>query len=98
MKIIGHQRPEESGSQALLRKYVVGSAKMAKAPKDRITAEMGEIISGVADYANTGNADRVQRLLLPGQHVRGRRHQDVGGVPGVMPSSATIADGTYLHE
>lgn len=96
VKIIGYQRPEESGSQALLRKYVVGSAKMAKAPKDRITAEMGEIISGVADYANTGNAIgySVYYYLANMYAVDGIK---MLGVSGVMPSSATIADGTYPY-
>jgi phosphate transport system substrate-binding protein len=96
VKIIGYQRPEESGSQALLRKYVVGNAKMAKTPKDRITAEMGEIISGVADYANTGNAIgySVYYYLANMYAVDGIKMM---GVSGVMPSSATIADGTYPY-
>lgn len=95
-KIVAYERPEESGSQALLRKYVVGNAKMAKTPKDRVTAEMGEIISGVASYANTGNAIgySVYYYLANMYAVDGIKMM---GVSGVMPSSATIADGTYPY-
>lgn len=95
-KIVGYQRPEESGSQALMRKYVVGGARMAKAPADRITAEMDEIITGVASYANTGNAlgYSVYYYLANMYAVDGIK---MLGVSGVMPSSATIADGSYPY-
>jgi phosphate transport system substrate-binding protein len=94
--IVAYERPEESGSQALLRKYVVGNAKMAKTPKDRVTAEMGEIISGVADYANTGNAIgySVYYYLANMYAVDGIKMM---GVSGVQPSSTTIADGSYPY-
>ena len=95
-KIIAYERPEASGSQALLRKYVVGSAKMAKAPSERITAEMGEIISGVASYANSGNAVgySVYYYLANMYAVDGIKMMSVSGV---KPSSATIADGSYPY-
>ena len=93
-EIVAYQRPEESGSQALLRKYVVGSAKMAKAPAERITAEMGDIIEGVATYANSGNAlgYSVYYYLANMYAVEGITMM---GVSGVSPSGATIADGSY---
>ena len=95
-KIVAYQRPEESGSQALLRKYVVGTAQMAKAPSERITAEMGGIISGVASYANTGNAlgYSVYYYLANMYAVKGIKMLGAGGV---MPSSQTIGDGTYPY-
>ena len=95
-EIVAYQRPEESGSQAQLRKYVVGDAKMAKAPSERITAEMGEIIDGVAGYANTGNAlgYSVYYYLANMYAVEGIRMLEVSGV---APSSETIGDGTYPY-
>lgn len=95
-KIVAYQRPEESGSQALLRKYVVGKAKMAKAPSEMITAEMGEIIDGVASYANTGNAlgYSVYYYLANMYDVEGIRMLGAGGV---MPSRDTLGDGSYPY-
>jgi phosphate transport system substrate-binding protein len=95
-KIVAYERPEESGSQALLRKYVVGDSKMAKAPADHITAEMGDIITGVASYANSGNAIgySVYYYLANMYAVDGIKMM---GVSGVAPASATIADGTYPY-
>jgi phosphate transport system substrate-binding protein len=93
-EIVAYQRPEESGSQALLRKYVVGNAKLARAPADRISGEMGAIIEGVASYANTGNAlgYSVYYYLANMYAV-----DDIAmmGVSGVRPSSVTIADRSY---
>lgn len=95
-EIVAYQRPEQSGSQALLRKYVVGDAKLAKAPADRISGEMGAIIEGVASYANSGNAlgYSVYYYLANMYAVDGIKMM---GVSGVMPSSSTIADGSYPY-
>jgi phosphate transport system substrate-binding protein len=94
--IVAYQRPEESGSQALLRKYVVGDARMARAPSERITGDMAEIITGVASYANTGNAlgYSVYYYLANMYAVEGIK---MLGVSGVMPSTETIADGSYPY-
>lgn len=95
-KIVGYQRPEASGSQALFRKYVVGDAKLVKAPADRISGEMGEIIDGVASYANSGNAlgYSVYYYLANMYAVDGITMLGVGGV---QPSKATLADGSYPY-
>lgn len=95
-KIVAYQRPEESGSQALLRKYVVGRAKMAKAPSELVTADMGDIVSGVSSYANSGNAlgYSVYYYLANMYAVDGITMM---GVSGVGPSRETIADGTYPY-
>lgn len=94
--IIGYQRPEASGSQALFRKYVVGNAKLAKAPADRISGEMGEIIDGVASYANSGNAlgYSVYYYLANMYAVDGIKMLAVGGV---QPSKESLADGSYPY-
>jgi len=95
-KIVGYQRPEASGSQALFRKYVVGDVKLAKAPSERISGEMGEIIDGVASYANSGNAlgYSVYYYLANMYAVDGIK---MLGVSGVQPTKETLADGSYPY-
>jgi phosphate transport system substrate-binding protein len=96
VKIVAYQRPEASGSQALLRKYVMGKTKMAKAPSDMITAEMGTIIDKVSSYENTGNAlgYSVYYYLANMYATPGIKMLAVGGV---QPSTETIAAGTYPY-
>ncbi len=95
-KIVAYQRPEASGSQALMRKYVMHDAKMAPAPKEMVTAEMGEIIDRVSSYANTGNAlgYSVYYYLANMYAVPGIKMLGVGDV---QPSKETIASGDYPY-
>jgi phosphate transport system substrate-binding protein len=95
-KIVAYQRPEASGSQALMRKYVMHQDKMAPAPKEMVTAEMGEIIDRVSSYANTGNAlgYSVYYYLANMYAVPGIKMLAVGGV---QPSKDTIASGDYPY-
>ena len=94
VEIVAYQRTEESGSQALMRKYVMGDREMAKAPSELITDDMGGIIEGVSDYANTGNAlgYSVYYYLANMYAVEGIR---MLGISDVMPSQETIASGDY---
>ncbi len=94
VEIVAYQRTEESGSQALMRKYVMGDREMAKAPSELITDDMGGIIEGVSDYANTGNAlgYSVYYYLANMYAVEGIR---MLGISDVMPSHETIASGDY---
>jgi ABC-type phosphate transport system substrate-binding protein len=96
VKIVAYQRPEASGSQALLRKYVMGDTKMAKAPSDMITAEMGTIIDKVSSYENTGNAlgYSVYYYLANMYATPGIKMLAVGGV---QPSTESISAGTYPY-
>ena len=96
IEIVAYQRTEESGSQALLRKYVMGDRAMAKAPSDLITDDMGGIIEGVSDYANTGNAlgYSVYYYLANMYAVAGIRMLGVGDV---LPSRETIGTGEYPY-
>lgn len=94
VEIVAYQRPEESGSQALMRTFVMGDRKMAPAPSERITADMGEIVEGVSSYANTANAlgYSVYYYLANMYAIEGIRMLQVSGV---MPSHETIGAGEY---
>ncbi|MCA0253491.1 MAG: substrate-binding domain-containing protein [Actinobacteria bacterium] len=94
--IVAYQRTEESGSQALMRKYVMGDRTMAKAPSELVTDDMGGIIEGVSDYANSGNAlgYSVYYYLANMYAVEGIRMLGIGDV---MPSHETIGAGKYPY-
>ena len=69
---------------------------MAKAPSERISGEMGEIIDAVAGYANSGNAMGYSvyyylTTMYSAENIR------MLAAAGVAPSSQTIADGSYLY-
>lgn len=95
-KIVGYQRPEASGSQALFRKYVVGKSTLVKAPIDHVSAEMGQIVDGVASYANSGNAlgYSVYYYLANMYAVDGIKMLGVGGV---QPTKEALANGSYPY-
>jgi phosphate transport system substrate-binding protein len=92
--IIAFQRPEESGSQALLRKLVMGDTELAEAPMDRITFSMGGLIDSVANYSNTGNALGYSVFYYV-NNMLAMPEIKLLAVNGVQPSPETIADGSY---
>jgi phosphate transport system substrate-binding protein len=95
-EIVAYQRPETSGSQTLMRKYVMGDRKLAEAPTDRITGDMGGIIEGVSSYSNQGNAlgYSVYYYLANMYAVDGIK---MLGVSDVLPSNDTIGSGDYPY-
>lgn len=92
--IVAFQRPEQSGSQALMRKLVMGSTPMADAPTELVTAETGALVDGVAAYDNTGTAlgYSVYYYVTNQYAVPGIR---ILTIDGVAPNPTTIADGSY---
>lgn len=95
-KIVAYQRPETSGSQALMRKFVMGSAAMASAPKEYQSGEMGDLVDGVASYNDTGNAIGYSvyyyvnsMYAVPGIKIL--------AADGIFPTSQTIAEGSYPY-
>lgn len=92
--IVAFQRPEQSGSQALMRKLVMGDTPMADAPTELVAGEMGELVDGVAAYDNTGTAlgYSVYYYVTNQYAASGVR---LVTVDGVAPTKETIADGSY---
>ena len=54
--IVAHQRPDTSGSQALMEKLVMQGTSLSAAPSVQKPSEMGELIDSVAEYNNEANA------------------------------------------
>ena len=95
-KIVAYQRPESSGSQALMRKFVMGKTAMAKAPQDLVSAEMSGLIDDVASYNNQGNALGYS-VYYYAKEMYATPGIKLLGADGVQPSSDTIADGSYPY-
>ncbi|WP_046213510.1 PstS family phosphate ABC transporter substrate-binding protein [Paenibacillus wulumuqiensis] len=87
------QRPEDSGSQAMLRKWM-GSEQPMTPPIDRIASGMGGIMEEVADYRNYSNAIGYSfhffaTTMNPNPHIR------LLSVDGVYPNDEHISSGAY---
>ena len=94
--IVAYQRPEANGSQALLRKYVVGTAKLADAPTALVATDMAGLIDGVAGYANSGNALGYS-VYYYAKDMYAQPGVKILSADGVAPSPATIKDGSYPY-
>ncbi|MDR1833769.1 MAG: substrate-binding domain-containing protein [Propionibacteriaceae bacterium] len=94
--ITAYQRPEDSGSGALMRKFVMGAKKLAEAPTELVTESMGGLVDGVANYANEGSAIGYSVFYYVSQmyDMPGLKLLQVGGV---APSNETIAAGEYPY-
>lgn len=92
--IVAFQRPEQSGSQVLMRRLVMGSTPMADAPTELVAAEAGDVVDGVATYDNTGTAlgCSVYSYVTHQYAASGVR---IVTVDGVAPTPSTIADGSH---
>ncbi|ANF97905.1 PstS family phosphate ABC transporter substrate-binding protein [Paenibacillus bovis] len=87
------QRPEDSGSQAMLRKWM-GSEQPMTPPVDSVASGMGGIMDKVADYHNYTNAIGYSfhffaTTMNPNTEIK------LLSVDGVYPDSKSIASGTY---
>ncbi|MCL2849176.1 MAG: substrate-binding domain-containing protein [Micrococcales bacterium] len=92
--IVAFQRPEKSGSQSLMRKLVMPGLTMTTPPTELVAGEMGELVDGVAAYANTGTAlgYSVYYFVTNQYAVDGVA---LISIDGTAPNPTTIADGTY---
>lgn len=87
------QRPEGSGSQTMLQKFMEGKDLM-EPPKENIVSGMGGIIDRTAAYKNYGNAIGYSFLYYATQM---KESGDIRllEVDGVAPTRETIASGAY---
>ena len=95
-KIAAYQRPETSGSQALMQKLMMKDLKLAKAPVEFYVAEMEGLLEKLANYNNSGNA-----IGYSVYYYAKNMYQKPGlgfiSVDGIMPSNETIASKEYAY-
>ena len=92
--IVAFQRGEDSGSQTLFKKLLIGDGELMKAPTELAPADMGGLVDRIAEYNNSANAIGFsvyyyidQMYSKPGLRLL--------AVDGVTPGSDTIASEQY---
>jgi phosphate transport system substrate-binding protein len=92
-EIIAFQRPEVSGSQAVMHRFMAGT-KMEDPLRDRYVAGMGGIAERVSDYRNAPSAVGYSfRFFLTSLGKQPRIK--MLAVDGILPTPATIISGEY---
>lgn len=94
--IVAFQRDENSGSQTLMKKLVMGDAKMMDAPLELKPEAMDMLVDSLAAYDNTDNAlgYSVYYYVHNMYEVPGIK---LLAVDGVAPTNDTIAAGQYPY-
>lgn len=95
-EIIAYQRPNNSGSQTLMYKYVVPEERIMDAPTERRPAEMEGLIDVVSAYDNAESAIGYS-VFYYARDMYLRDEARLLGVDGVIPSKNTIRDGSYPY-
>jgi len=93
-EIIAYQRSQDSGSQALIVKLVMGSLPLVQAPVERYPGEMGGLIDALASYKNSKNALGYS-VYYYAKNMYSQPELKFVAVDGVAPSNESIADGSY---
>ncbi|MDR1669491.1 MAG: substrate-binding domain-containing protein [Oscillospiraceae bacterium] len=91
--IMAYQRPDESGSQTML-KQIMGSAPLAAAPVNEIFSTMMGMIERVADYRNYKNSLGYSFLYYTRDMTREEKIKLLS-VDGTAPTPENIANGSY---
>lgn len=91
--ILAFQRPEDSGSQQMLRK-VMGNKRLMDPPTDQRVSGMGGIIEETLDYENRKNAIGFSFRFFSETMVENKKikHLDINGV---SPSIESIQNDNY---
>ncbi|MCM3710409.1 PstS family phosphate ABC transporter substrate-binding protein [Sporosarcina luteola] len=92
-EIRAFQRPENSGSQTALRKFM-GLTPIMKPPTEDVMSLMGTVIGEVSDYKNHKNAIGYTFRYYSTQMVKNNRIRLLS-VNGVEPNTDTIRSGEY---
>ncbi|MFA4134079.1 MULTISPECIES: PstS family phosphate ABC transporter substrate-binding protein [unclassified Brevibacillus] len=87
------QRPENSGSQTMLKK-IMGGKELMKAPQEDVVTGMGEIIEQTANYRNYSNAIGYSFLFYATEMVQNGNIRLLA-IDGVKPNKETIKNRTY---
>ncbi|MEW4370768.1 PstS family phosphate ABC transporter substrate-binding protein [Paenibacillus kandeliae] len=92
-KIAAFQRPEDSGSQAMLRRFM-GDRQIMEPKRKMMATGMGGMMERVEDYHNYDDAigysfHYFATVMNPEQHIK------LLAIDGVYPDQQHIANGTY---
>lgn len=92
-KIMAFQRPERSGSQSMMKKFM-GDVTLKTPLKEEYQAAMSGITEKVADYRNQSGAIGYSfRFFL--SSMGERQEVDMLSIDGIAPTKETIRDGSY---
>lgn len=92
-RITAFQRPEGSGSQTILQKFM-GGKRLVTPPKEEIATGMGDIINETVSYRNYNNALGYSFLYYATKMVKNERICLLK-VDGIYPSRESIRNKTY---
>ena len=92
-KIVAFQRPENSGSQVMMKWFMNGITLKDPLTYERVSA-MGGVVDEVAQYNNEAGAIGYSfRYFLTG--LKQEEHVKILSVDGIYPDIETIKNGTY---
>lgn len=92
-KIVAFQRPENSGSQTMM-KYFMGDVSLKEPITYEYVSSMEGVLEKTAEYHNEAGAiGYTFRYFLTGLHQE--KNVKILSVDGVFPTAETISDGSY---
>ena len=94
--IVPLQRNEGAGSQALMKKLVMGDTPMMEVPVEMIPAEMGMLMEAVKSYDGSANAIGYS-VYYYAHDMEMAQGLKLLKIDGVEPNRETIASGAYPH-
>jgi ABC-type phosphate transport system substrate-binding protein len=93
-EIIAYQRNKDSGSQTYMTEFM-GKTPLAAAPKERVPAEMGYMITLLSSYDNSKYAIGYSVYSYAAEKQISVGNIDLLAVDGIAPSRKTFEDGSY---
>ena len=95
-EIVPFQRNEGAGSQALMKKLVMGDTPLMEAPAEYYPGEMGALMTAVKSYDNSANAIGYS-VYYYAHDMEMAQGLKLLKVDGVEPNRDTIRSGAYPH-
>ena len=94
--IIPLQRNEGAGSQALMKKLVMGDTPLMEAPEEYIPSSMGDLMTAVKSYDTSANAIGYS-VYYYAHDMEMAQGLKLLKVDGVEPNKESIRSGEYPH-
>ena len=94
LEIVPFQRNEDAGSQALMKKLVMGDLEMMEPPEGYMLSEMGTLMEAVRSYDNSASAIGYS-VYYYANDMEMAQGLKLLQIDGVAPTTQTIRDGSY---